>query len=224
MSTSALVRCRLDGAFLPVLALTGTEQLSQPFCFNITLDRTNTYLDVMSLTQKTAQLIFQNEQGDQRLLSGNITRVDVDEGTLDIELRPLLERGKSVKSSRLFMNKTRQQIVQQILEELGYQRDQIIWNGPFDITDIPPPLLQASETHFNFVQRLLGELGCFYWFDCDGRDEQTCIANDFARTQYTSNILLAEQQTKAALYGQDSPLRAKVTDAAPIKQFIITIM
>jgi len=219
MSTSALVRCRLDGAFLPVLALSGTEQLSQSFCFNVTLDRTNAYLDVMSLTQKTAQLIFQNEQGDQRLLSGNITRVDADEGTLDIELRPNLERGKTVKSSRLFMNKTRQQIVQQILEELGYQRDQIIWHGPFDNTDIPPPLLQANETHFNFVQRLLGELGCFYWFDCDGRDEQICIANDFARTQYTSNILSAEQQTKAALYGQDSPLRAKVTDAAPVKHF-----
>jgi len=91
--------------------------------------------------------------------------------------------------------------------EIGYGAHQLHWLGQVHDAGLPATLVQAHETQLAFVQRLIAELGCFFWFDSDGKEEQLFIANELAQTPFSAPLLSLDDTKRQAMAGKDSPLR-----------------
>lgn len=209
MNQNSVLQCQLGGRTFFVKRYTGYEQLSSPFQFEVTLDRADFLFVAAELMGQNATLVFIDDLGNQRFVTGQITQVAYDVLDCVLTLKPMLALGEHYSNTRLFLGKTRVDIVNQILQELGYGPDQIHWLGNISEAELQPTVLQAQEAQLDFLQRLLAELGCFFWFDSDGHDEQIYIANSLVESPFLPNICSDEHQRKAVMNGVDSPLTAQ---------------
>ncbi|GGX39243.1 contractile injection system protein, VgrG/Pvc8 family [Saccharospirillum salsuginis] len=102
-----------------------------------------------------------------------------------------LERGRRQEQARLFMGMTREQVVWQLLWEMGYDRFEV----DLALDPVPAfegPFLQVQdETTLDCFQRLLAEVGANYWFE-DREPEQNhellVIRNDTQVSPYLPYI------------------------------------
>ena len=220
MHETAIVRCRVAAEFLPVLHFTGHEKLGTCFQFNLTVANPNYRVEPSTLLNEPAQLTFQDSTGNLRIVCARIHGVEDVNEQLNLRLRPILAHGDALHQTRVFMGKTRREIVNQVLAELGYGQHQVLWHGQINDHDLPATLLQANESQLAFVQRLLAELGCFFWFDSDGEEENLNIANNLAMTPFTPPLISLDDTQRQAMAGKDSPLRRQWTTATPSATYI----
>ncbi|WP_411744274.1 contractile injection system protein, VgrG/Pvc8 family [Reinekea sp.] len=209
MNLNSVLQCQFGGRTFFVKRYAGYEKLSTPFQFEITLDRADFLFVASELMGQSATLVFTNALGDHRYVTGQITHSTYDLNDCTLTLKPILALGAHYSNTRLFLGKSRREIIDQLLQELGYGADQIHWLGNSSETELEPSVLQAQEAQLSFFQRLLAELNCFFWFASDGHDEQIYIANSLVETQFLANIIGDEQQRKAVMNGVDSPLIAQ---------------
>ncbi|MBU2862314.1 LysM peptidoglycan-binding domain-containing protein [Reinekea forsetii] len=219
MKEAAIARCRINSENFPVISLHGSEAISQLFEFETTISDNLGLMIPSEQLGNPATLSLQDNEGNFRQISGDICAIDYQADTATITLKPKLARGQNSQQTRLFLNKSRQQIVNQILVELGYTAHQINWYIDSTETGLHTTLLQAGESQLNFVKRLLAELQCFFWFDSHNYDETIHIANNLVQTPFTPPITSIEEQKRASLQGKDSPLTMYWQQALPAKFF-----
>lgn len=117
--------------------------------------------------------------GGVRHLHGQVCSIDAGEQWV-LTIRSRLWQGHLLQKSRLFLELNRRQLVQQLLDEIGYARDQIDWRIDQPSHDgLPPaPLLQAAESHLDCFNRLLSEAGWNYWFEDIGQGRECLVISD----------------------------------------------
>jgi len=175
--TGNLNRYRLDIPSCPspldVEDFSGVEGMSRIYRYDIVFTSTDKHLDAAwflrkpaSLTMGTGQLVVLTEQKkihgvitDFRRISGS-----ADQTLYRITLRPFLSLlDKQFRSHRFFVNKSVPDVVALILQEHGLHG----WEYEFNLKQNYPKreqINQYQESDLTFIQRLLAEVGIFYFF------------------------------------------------------------
>ncbi|WP_268873471.1 contractile injection system protein, VgrG/Pvc8 family, partial [Pseudomonas syringae group genomosp. 3] len=104
-----------------VLAFTGHEAISQPFCFMLDLVSERTSMDLESLLGQPAFLQFARDGGGIHGLIDQIAQGDSGQRLThySITLRPHLARLEHCTDQRIFQELTVPQIIERVLEKHG---------------------------------------------------------------------------------------------------------
>ncbi|QFH50109.1 DUF2345 domain-containing protein [Leclercia adecarboxylata] len=193
-ASGTLNRYRLDipscSSPLDVEEFSGTESMSRMYSYDIIFTSTNKYLDASQLLRKPATLTMGGglleTLTEQKKVHGVITDFRRLSGSADqtlyrITLKPFLSLlDKQHRSHRFFVNKSVPDVVEQVLQEHGLHD----WEYEFNLKQSYPKreqINQYQESDLAFIQRLLAEVGIFYFFTLQ-EDAQTEVAH-FADAQ-----------------------------------------
>ncbi|EQV96676.1 hypothetical protein G896_04490 [Escherichia coli KOEGE 118 (317a)] len=172
-----LNRYRLDipscPSSLDVEDFSGTEGISKIYRYDIIFTSTVRYPDAAWFLRKSATLIMGTglleSLTEQKKVHGVITDFRRISGSEDqaqyrITLKPFISLlDKQFRSHRFFVNKSVPEVVEQILTEHGLKG----WEYEFSLKRTYPKreqINQYQESDLRFIQRLLAEVGIFYFF------------------------------------------------------------
>ena len=149
-------------------SFTGTETVSAPFRYVLSLLGDDANLDLEGLLKKPAVITMVLDEGHERHIHGVISRIALaDEGTdgrfrYEAEMVPWLWLLTLFSDCRIFQNKTAPDIVEQVFKDRGFSDYRVAYQGSFPTREY---CVQYRETDFNFISRLLEEEGIFYFFE-----------------------------------------------------------
>lgn len=184
-----LNRYRLDIPSCPspldVEDFSGIEGLSRIYRYDIIFTSTDKHLDAAWFLCKPATLtmgggLLENPT-EQKKVHGVITHFRRISGSADqtqylITLKPFLFLlDKQHRSHRFFVNKSVPEVVEQVLQEHNLHG----WEYEFNLKQSYPKreqINQYQESDLAFIQRLLAEVGIFYWFTLQ-EDAQTEVVH-----------------------------------------------
>ncbi len=189
-----LNRYRLDVPSCPspldVEDFSGIEGLSRIYRYDIIFTTTDKHLEAAWFLCKPATLTMGGglleSLTEQKKVHGVITHFRRISGSADqiqylITLKPFLFLlDKQHRSHRFFVNKSVPEVVGQVLQEHGLHG----WEYEFNLRQSYPKreqINQYQESDLAFIQRLLAEVGIFYWFTLQ-EDAQTEVVH-FADAQ-----------------------------------------
>ena len=172
-----LNRYRLDIPSCPspldVEDFSGTEGISKIYRYDIIFTSTDRYPDAAWFLRKSATLIMGTglleSLTEQKKVHGVITDFRRISGSADqaqyrITLKPFISLlDKQFRTHRFFVNKSVPEVVEQILTEHGLKG----WEYEFSLKRTYPKreqINQYQESDLRFIQRLLAEVGIFYFF------------------------------------------------------------
>ncbi len=177
-----------EGAFL-VISMLGHEHLGQLFEYTVELAGANNLLgnpkDVkLHKLLGTHATLTMDVDDDERLFDGIVTRAKRGEKrgryqTYTLTLQPWLWLATRAKNSRVFQEKNVKDIVTEVLSD--YDGD-VAWR--LIAVSMYPKLdycVQYNETDFNFVTRLLEEVGIYYFFEHDDGKHTLVMIDSMAK-------------------------------------------
>jgi type VI secretion system secreted protein VgrG len=153
---------------LIVLKFSGTEAMSQPFVYDLTLGAQDLVVDFEEMVGADAVLKFATPEGE-RFVHGIVSRW-AETGAAkhwtnyEATIVPRLWTLSLKRDSRIFQSQTTQDIVKAVLTGGGLASDQF----KFSLQGSYKPrtyCVQYRETDLDFVSRLLEEEGMFYFFE-----------------------------------------------------------
>ncbi|STT71337.1 ImpA family type VI secretion-associated protein [Klebsiella pneumoniae] len=183
MDTSSIItgttlnRYQLDipscTASLDVEEFSGAEKLSELYYYTITFTSAEKNIDASQLLSKPAMLTMGGgalqQLADCKRVHGVVTAFrrissSEDQSKYQITLEPFLSLlDKQFRSHRFFVNKSVPEVVEQVLQE-HHLHD---WEYEFYLKQHYPrreQINQYQESDLAFIQRLLAEVGIFYFF------------------------------------------------------------
>lgn len=158
---------------LDVEDFSGNEGLSNTYHYNILFTSTDKNIDADQLLRKPVTLtmgtgLLQSLM-EQKVVHGVITDFRRISGSADqvnyqITLEPFIVLlDNQYRTHRFFVNKSVPEVVEQILQEHGLKD----WEYEFTLKQTYPKreqINQYQETDLKFIERLLSEMGIFYFF------------------------------------------------------------
>lgn len=183
MDTSSIItgttlnRYQLDipscTASLDVEEFSGAEKLSELYYYTITFTSAEKNIDAAQLLSKPVMLTMGGgalqQLADCKRVHGVVTAFrrissSEDQSKYQITLEPFLSLlDKQFRSHRFFVNKSVPEVVEQVLQE-HHLHD---WEYEFNLKQHYPrreQINQYQESDLAFIQRLLAEVGIFYFF------------------------------------------------------------
>ncbi len=177
IAKTTLNRYRLDipscTSLLDVEEFSGNERLSATYRYTVIFTSADKDLDAAQLLLKSASLTMGTgallNLLDQKVVHGVVTDLrrissSADEAKYQLTLEPSLALlNKQFRTHRFFVNKSVPEVVAQILEEHGFKG----WEYEFSLKQTYPKreqINQYQESDLTFIQRLLSEVGIFYFF------------------------------------------------------------
>ena len=158
---------------LDVEEFSGREALSRTYYYTITFTSTDNHIDTATVLRKPATLTMGTGilqvLADKKVVHGVITDFHRISGSADqakyrITLEPFLKLlDRQHRSHRFFVNKSVPEVVEQVLQEHGLHG----WEYEFNLKQGYPKreqINQYQESDLAFIQRLLAEVGIFYFF------------------------------------------------------------
>ncbi|HEL8024412.1 TPA: type VI secretion system tip protein VgrG [Escherichia coli] len=158
---------------LDVEHFSGREEMSQTYYYIINFTSTDNYLDAGLLLRKSATFTMGTgglkEQVSQKVVHGVITdfrRISgsADQAKYQVILEPFIKLlDRQHRSHRFFVNKSVPEVVTEVLREHGLKG----WEFEFSLKKTYPKreqINQYQESDLKFIQRLLAEVGIFYFF------------------------------------------------------------
>ncbi|EPS7488299.1 type VI secretion system Vgr family protein [Escherichia coli] len=158
---------------LDVEHFSGREEMSQTYYYIINFTSTDNDLDAGLLLRKSATFIMGTgglkELVSQKVVHGVITdfhRISgsADQAKYQVILEPFIKLlDRQHRSHRFFVNKSVPEVVTEVLQEHGLKG----WEFEFRLKKTYPKreqINQYQESDLQFIQRLLAEVGIFYFF------------------------------------------------------------
>ncbi|MBF5213502.1 type VI secretion system tip protein VgrG [Escherichia coli] len=158
---------------LDVEHFSGREEMSQTYYYIINFTSTDNDLDAGLLLRKSATFTMGTgglkEQVSQKVVHGVITdfrRISgsADQAKYQVILEPFIKLlDRQHRSHRFFVNKSVPEVVTEVLLEHGLKG----WEFEFRLKKTYPKreqINQYQESDLQFIQRLLAEVGIFYFF------------------------------------------------------------
>ncbi len=177
--------------------LRGEEGISRLFRFDLDLLSDQQSVDIASIIGKAATVGIRLGDGNSRYLNGIISRIVLmgAEGRFTVyraELVPWTWLLTRTSDCRVFQNMTIPAIVESVFKSLGFQDyanrlQQVYPQREFTV--------QYRETDFNFVSRLLEQVGIFYFFEHENGKHTFVMAD--ASTEHRPNPGLAQARFRA---------------------------
>lgn len=189
ITKTTLNRYRLDipscSSLLDVEDFVGTEAMSELYCYTVHFTSTDKDIDASQLLRKPASLIMGagvlHSLVEQKVVPGVVTSFERVSGSKDqavyqITLSPFLALLRNqFRTHRFFVNKSVPEVVGQILQEHGLKD----WEYEFVLKQTYPKreqINQYQESDLEFIERLLSEVGIFYFFSLQS-DTQTEVVH-----------------------------------------------
>ncbi|MDX6018880.1 type VI secretion system tip protein VgrG [Scandinavium sp. V105_16] len=151
----------------------GTESLSQLYRYDISFTSTDKNIDANQILSKSATLTMGtgmlNMLTGQKVVHGVVTQFErikssADQAEYMITLEPFLALLRNqFRTHRFFVNKSVPEVVTEVLQEHGLKG----WEYEFTLkADYPKreQINQYQENDLAFIERLLAEVGIFYFF------------------------------------------------------------
>ncbi|EPZ3308698.1 type VI secretion system Vgr family protein [Escherichia coli] len=170
---------------LDVEHFSGREEMSQTYYYIINFTSTDNDLDAGLLLRKSATFTMGTgglkEQVSQKVVHGVITdfrRISgsADQAKYQVILEPFIKLlDRQHRSHRFFVNKSVPEVVTEVLQEHGLKG----WEFEFRLKKTYPKreqINQYQESDLQFIQRLLADVGIFYFFTLQP-DTQTEIVH-----------------------------------------------
>lgn len=158
---------------LDVEHFSGREEMSQTYYYIINFTSTDNDLDAGLLLRKSATFTMGTgglkEQVSQKVVHGVITdfrriSASADQAKYQVILEPFIKLlDRQHRSHRFFVNKSVPEVVTEVLQEHGLKG----WEFEFRLKKTYPKreqINQYQESDLQFIQRLLAEVGIFYFF------------------------------------------------------------
>ncbi|HHZ3838851.1 TPA: type VI secretion system Vgr family protein [Escherichia coli] len=158
---------------LDVEHFSGREEMSQTYYYIINFTSTDNDLDAGLLLRKSVTFTMGTgglkEQVSQKVVHGVITdfhRISgsADQAKYQVILEPFIKLlDRQHRSHRFFVNKSVPEVVTEVLQEHGLKG----WEFEFRLKKTYPKreqINQYQESDLQFIQRLLAEVGIFYFF------------------------------------------------------------
>ncbi|EFN8327727.1 type VI secretion system tip protein VgrG [Escherichia coli] len=158
---------------LDVEHFSGREEMSQTYYYIINFTSIDNDLDAGLLLRKSATFTMGTgglkEQVSQKVVHGVITdfhRISgsADQAKYQVILEPFIKLlDRQHRSHRFFVNKSVPEVVTEVLQEHGLKG----WEFEFRLKKTYPKreqINQYQESDLQFIQRLLAEVGIFYFF------------------------------------------------------------
>ncbi|HGY9391413.1 TPA: type VI secretion system Vgr family protein, partial [Escherichia coli] len=158
---------------LDVEHFSGREEMSQTYYYIINFTSTDNDLDAGLLLRKSATFTMGTgglkEQVSQKVVHGVITDLrrisgSADQAKYQVILEPFIKLlDRQHRSHRFFVNKSVPEVVIEVLQEHGLKG----WEFEFRLKKTYPKreqINQYQESDLQFIQRLLAEVGIFYFF------------------------------------------------------------
>ncbi|CNI09372.1 Rhs element Vgr protein [Yersinia frederiksenii] len=189
ITKTTLNRYRLDipscQSPLDVEDFVGTEAMSELYCYTVHFTSTDKDIEASQLLRKPASLtmgtgLLQN-LSEQKVVHGVVTSFERISGSKDqtvyqITLSPFLALLRNqFRTHRFFVNKSVPEVVEQILQDHGFKN----WEYEFVLKQTYPKreqINQYQESDLAFIERLLSEMGIFYFFTLQS-DTQTEVVH-----------------------------------------------
>lgn len=173
----ALNRYRLDipscTADIDVENFTGSEAMSALYSYTIDFTSTDQNIDARQMLSKPATLTMGAGNllslTDRKVVHGVVTHFErtggsADEAKYSLVLEPFLALlGNQFRTHRFFVNKSVPEVVAEVLKEHGLKG----WEYEFTLKAEYPKreqINQYQENDLAFIERLLSEVGIFYFF------------------------------------------------------------
>ncbi|TKK13760.1 type VI secretion system tip protein VgrG [Enterobacter cancerogenus] len=175
--TSSLNRYRLDipscTSPLDVEEFSGRECMSALYLYTIRFTSVDHDISAEQLLNKSATLSMGTgslaAMTGMKVIHGTVTHFrrisgSADQSTYQILVEPFFALlGRQFRTHRFFVNKSVPEVVEQVLQEHGLHG----WEYEFNLKQGYPKreqINQYQESDLTFIQRLLAEVGIFYWF------------------------------------------------------------
>ncbi|MDI3428209.1 type VI secretion system Vgr family protein [Enterobacter sp. V87_3] len=175
--TSSLNRYRLDipscSSPLDVEEFSGRECMSALYLYTIRFTSIDHDISAEQLLNKSATLSMGTgslaAMTGMKVIHGTVTHFrrisgSADQSTYQILVEPFFALlGRQFRTHRFFVNKSVPEVVEQVLQEHGLHG----WEYEFNLKQNYPKreqINQYQESDLTFIQRLLAEVGIFYWF------------------------------------------------------------
>lgn len=189
ITNTTLNRYQLDipscPAILDVEEFSGKENLSELYYYHIIFTSPDKDIDATQLVSKPATLtmgggVLQSLTECKRV-HGVVTAFrriscSADQSTYQITLEPFLSLlDKQFRTHRFFVNKSVPEVVEQVLQDHALHG----WEYEFNLKQSYPKreqINQYQESDLAFIQRLLAEVGIFYFFTLQ-EDAQTEVVH-----------------------------------------------
>lgn len=161
------IKTALGETTLLLTYFTGSEEISEPFEYTVTMASDNDAIDLASLIGTPATVTLQLSTDKQRYFSGWFRNVEQHQkradGLIEYEgiLVPWLWFLHLSADCRIFQTKTVTEIISAVFDDAGFTDYSDETTTQFDARDY---CVQYQESHFNFVSRLMEEEGIFYFF------------------------------------------------------------
>lgn len=192
--TSSLNRYRLDipscTSPLDVEEFSGRECMSALYLYTIRFTSVDHDISAEQLLNKSATLSMGTgslaAMTGMKVIHGTVTHFrrisgSADQSTYQILVEPFFALlGRQFRTHRFFVNKSVPEVVEQVLQEHGLHG----WEYEFNLKQNYPKreqINQYQESDLAFIQRLLAEVGIFYWFTLQ-KDTQSEVVH-FADAQ-----------------------------------------
>ncbi|GAL58211.1 hypothetical protein EV102420_09_02440 [Pseudescherichia vulneris NBRC 102420] len=189
LTESGLNRYRLDipscTSLLDVEEFSGKECMSELYYYNVRFTSSDLNIDATQLLSKPATLTMGTgpliELTGQKVVHGVVTHFkrisgSRDQATYQIIIEPFLSLlGNQFRTHRFFVNKSVPEVVTEVLKEHGLKG----WEYEFTLkADYPKreQINQYQENDLAFIERLLAEVGIFYFFSLQP-DTQTEVVH-----------------------------------------------
>jgi type VI secretion system secreted protein VgrG len=186
---------------LDVESFTGHESLSTLYRYNIYFTCKDKNISAEHILSKSASLVMGGgtlfKLQDQKVVHGVITNFNRVNGSADqtlyrIILEPFLRLlDNQFRTHRFFINKSVIEVVTQVLQEHGLKD----WEYEFVLKNDYPKreqINQYQESDLAFIERLLSEVGIFYFFSLqpDTQTEVVHFADDQSAWQFGKTLPL----------------------------------
>lgn len=189
-------------AHLDVEDFSGFDAISKPYRYVINFTSLNKDIDAGQMLSKPATLTMGSGilsvLSDQKVVPGVVTsfeRIECsrDEARYSLVLEPFLALlGNQFRTHRFFVNKSVPEVITHILQEHGLQT----WEYEFALYLTYPKreqIAQYQESDLAFIERLLAEVGIFYFFTVhpDTRSEIIHFADRQSAWQFGKTLPLS---------------------------------
>ncbi|HYG09134.1 MAG TPA: type VI secretion system tip protein TssI/VgrG [Pyrinomonadaceae bacterium] len=161
-------------------AVSGEEQISGLFHFRLEMVSEDQKLDFSSIVGKQITVTLLLDDGAKHYINGVVGRFIQEDSNVRLttyyaDLRPWLWLLTKTRDCRIFQNKSVPQIIKSLFDELGFKdyRD--------DLKSTYPALdycVQYDESAFNFVSRLMEDVGIFYFFEHEEGKHTLVLGDD----------------------------------------------
>jgi type VI secretion system secreted protein VgrG len=161
-SWSLSVSTSLGTDALLLTTLTGTEALSEPFVFDLTMGMSSADLDIESLIGEAIAVTLTGGTGVTRNIHGRLYSALHDGRRCQGQIRPWLSLLEHASDNRIFQTQAIPDIITAVFDDAGFSDYKLSLTSSYSQLDY---CVQFGETSFNFVHRLMQEAGIGYFFE-----------------------------------------------------------